>query len=233
MLQIKCFYFNPFRECCTIASDDSGEAVIVDPGCYDDTELSTVTSYIAGHGLKPVKILLTHGHFDHILGVTPLSDLYNAPVLMSPEDIDIANDSDTFSRRFGVKMPDISFTMPAEKGGRLVGIKDGDVIEWGHDRKWEVISTPGHTPGGVCFLDREARLLFSGDTLFAGSIGRTDHLGGDYDVLMESIFGKLMPLDGDIEVIPGHGPRTSIADERTKNPFLMPFNEPLEEEDPE
>ena len=233
MLQIKCFYFNPFRECCTVASDESGEAVIVDPGCYDDQELDTVTSYVGRNGYKVVKILLTHGHFDHLFGVTSLAGLYDVPVLMSAEDISIADNSGYFSKVFGVKLPDTSFTAPAEKGGRLTVIKDGDIIEWGAGRKWEVIATPGHTPGGVCFLDREARLLFSGDTLFAGSIGRTDHLGGDYDVLMESIFGKLMPLDGDIEVIPGHGPRTSIADERTKNPFLMPFNEPLEEEDPE
>ena len=123
--------------------------------------------------------------------------------------------------------------MPAEEGGRLTGIKDGDIIEWGDNNRWEVLATPGHTPGGVCFLDRTEKLLVSGDTLFAGSIGRTDNQWGDYDALMESIFGKLMPLDGDIEVIPGHGPHTSIADERTKNPFLMPFNEPLEEEDAE
>ena len=88
MLQIKCFYFNPFRECCTVASDESGEAVIVDPGCYDDQELDTVTSYVGRNGYKVVKILLTHGHFDHLFGVTSLAGLYDVPVLMISGDMD-------------------------------------------------------------------------------------------------------------------------------------------------
>ena len=92
-----------------------------------------------------------------------------------------------------------------------------------------MIETPGHTPGGVCFLERAEKVLISGDTLFAGAIGRTDHPGGDYDQLMKSIFEKLICLDGDVAVIPGHGPDSSIADERMTNPFLLPFNQPLED----
>ena len=230
MLRIKNFYFNDLHECCSVAWDETGECVIIDPGFYTDAERDQLAGFIKEKGLRPVKILLTHGHFDHLFGVTSLAGLYDVPVLMSAEDISIADNSGYFSKVFGVKLPDTSFTAPAEKGGRLTVIKDGDIIEWGAGRKWEVIATPGHTPGGVCFLDREAKLLFSGDTLFAGSIGRTDQPGGDYDVLMKSIFERLMPLDGDIEVIPGHGPCTSITDERTKNPFLLPFNEPADEE---
>ena len=94
---------------------------------------------------------------------------------------------------------------------------------------FEVIDTPGHTKGGVCFLERTEKKLFCGDTLFAGAIGRTDHPGGDYDTLMRSIFEKLLHLDGETEVIPGHGPSTDIATERMTNPFLMPFNEPYDE----
>ncbi len=107
-------------------------------------------------------------------------------------------------------------------------ISEGDTVDVGN-LHFEVIETHGHTPGGVCYLERSEKVLISGDTLFAGSIGRTDHPGGDYDALMKGIFSKLMVLDGDITVIPGHGPCTTIADERTKNPFLMPFNEPCEE----
>ena len=92
-----------------------------------------------------------------------------------------------------------------------------------------MLETPGHTPGGVCYLERTEKMLFSGDTLFAGSIGRTDHPGGDYDLMMKSIWEKIMCLDGDISVIPGHGPETDIATERMTNPFLLPFNEPYEE----
>ena len=113
---------------------------------------------------------------------------------------------------------------------RTTDIADGDMIRFGNT-EFEVISTPGHTPGGVCYLDSKDRLLLSGDTLFAGTIGRTDQPGGDYDRLMESIFSRLMCLDGDIDVIPGHGPKTSIAEERVKNPFLQPFNLPEDDEE--
>ena len=94
---------------------------------------------------------------------------------------------------------------------------------------FEVIETPGHTVGGVCYLERTGKVLFCGDTLFAGAIGRTDHPGGDYEMIMKSIFEKLLHLDGETTVIPGHGPLTDISTERMTNPFLMPFNEPYEE----
>ena len=89
MIRIKCFSFNPFQECCTVASDESGKAVIVDPGCYDENEISVLTSYIAGSGLQIEKILLTHGHFDHIFGVSALAERYDVPVLMSPRNLQI------------------------------------------------------------------------------------------------------------------------------------------------
>ena len=95
---------------------------------------------------------------------------------------------------------------------------------------WKVLRTPGHTPGCVCYYSAENSLLLSGDTLFAGAIGRTDLVGGDYDAIMRSILGTVMVLPGDTDVIPGHGQPTSIAREATSNPFLEPFNEPLPEE---
>ena len=110
------------------------------------------------------------------------------------------------------------------------GIEDGEVLELA-DMKIEVIFTPGHTPGGVCYLLRDEKVMFTGDTLFAGTIGRTDLPGGDYDKLIVSIMDKLMGLPGDVDVLPGHGRKTTIADERTHNPFLQPFNEPEEDLD--
>ena len=109
---------------------------------------------------------------------------------------------------------------------------EGQTLRFAQDDKvsFKVIATPGHTPGCVCFYSEQAKVLFSGDTLFAGSIGRTDVDGGDYDKEIVSIMEKLMELPGDVEVYPGHGPATSIAVERTSNPFLQPFNEPWESE---
>lgn len=220
MLKIKCFYFNSFQECCSVVWDDNGKAAVIDPGCYTSDEISALDGLIASKGLSVEKILLTHAHFDHIYGVAELAAKYNVPVLMNPEEKVILENEEFFCSMFGLKVPDTGFAYSA--------IHDGDIIEVGQN-SFEVLSTPGHTPGGVCFLCRESRILISGDTLFAGSIGRTDNRWGDYDALMKGIFEKLMVLDGDIAVIPGHGNTTTIADERMKNPFLQPFNEPYEE----
>ena len=111
---------------------------------------------------------------------------------------------------------------------RAIDISEGETVEVGN-MSIEVLETPGHSVGGLCFLERNGKIMFTGDTLFAGAIGRTDHPGGDYDVMMKSIFEKLMSLDCDIRVFPGHGPASDIATERNTNPFLMPFNEPMED----
>ncbi|MCD8313662.1 MAG: MBL fold metallo-hydrolase, partial [Bacteroidales bacterium] len=232
MLNIKSFYFNPFGSCCIVAWDESMKAVIVDPGCYTDDEISQLEDFIASRDLHPVYVLLTHAHFDHIFGVSAVAAKYRVPVVMDAKDRVIIENNKWFCMNFGLRVPDNSFAEGEWKPyagtdhiASVLTIVDGDVICWGEDRRWEVLSTPGHTPGGVSFLDREAKLLVGGDTLFAGSIGRTDNKWGDYDALIKGIFEKLMVLDGDITVIPGHGGPTTIADERTKNPFLQPFNE--------
>lgn len=219
-MHIEYFTFNAFQERCCVVSDNQGNCVITDPGCGSDPELASLKEYIAGKGLAPVCIMLTHGHFDHVLGVAALSRAYEGiPVYMHPSDKTTIENNIYFTKVFGVATPE-SF--------QTVDITEGSVVKVG-ELSFEVIETPGHTPGGVCFLERNEKTLISGDTLFAGSIGRTDHPGGDYDALMKGIFEKLMVLDGDIRVIPGHGPETSIADERMTNPFLLPFNEPFDE----
>lgn len=223
MIQIKCFYFNDFRECCSVIWDESGEGVIADPGCGSEDEKALLYDFIDKNGIKPVRILLTHGHFDHVLGLTDCAREYGIPSYMHPADAGILRTDDFFTRTYGFRMPVIDVG--------TTDIADGDTIVFGNNTVFEVIHTPGHTPGCVCYYDRADRLLLSGDTLFAGSIGRTDHPGGDYDRLMESIFTRLMVLDPDVDVIPGHGPRTTIADERMKNPFLLPFNLPNEDEE--
>ena len=133
---------------------------------------------------------------------------------------------------YGLPEPE---TFPIIKSGsqmhipsRAINISESETIQVGN-MTIEVLETPGHSVGGLCFLERNEKVVFTGDTLFAGAIGRTDHPGGDYDVMMKSIFEKLMQLDGDIRVFPGHGPSSDIATERNTNPFLMPFNEPMED----
>ncbi|MBQ4183385.1 MAG: MBL fold metallo-hydrolase, partial [Bacteroidales bacterium] len=111
----------------------------------------------------------------------------------------------------------------------FIPVRDGEQLQLG-GVDWTVIATPGHSPGGVCYYNETGKLLLSGDTLFAGAIGRGDLMGGDYDVLIRSILEKVMTLPGDTDLFPGHGPASSIARESAVNPFLLPFNEPYSEE---
>jgi len=219
MIHIEQFTFNSFYTRCCVVWDNSLSCAIIDPGCASPSEISQVTSFISGKGLKPTCIMLTHGHFDHVLGVAELASSYEIPVYMHPADKFTLENNGYFCSCFGAPMPAAFDT---------IDISEESVIEVG-GLKFEVIETPGHTVGGVCYLERSCKTLFSGDTLFAGAIGRTDHPGGDYDMIMKSILERLMVLESDITVIPGHGPCTDLAKEGMTNPFLLPFNEPFEE----
>ena len=210
-MEIKTFYLNPIRVCCYVAWDDTGECVVIDPGSNGPREFQRLKDFIEGRSLKPVKVLLTHGHFDHTLGLADAAAAWNVPVYLHPADADLLVRSIDWSRQLGLT------ATPYE--GPLTGIADGDTIRFGNT-ELKVIATPGHTPGGVCYYNEKDAVLFSGDTLFAGSIGRTDFAEGDYDRLIDSIRNKLLPLDGDVTVLPGHGPATSIGYERATNPFV-------------
>lgn len=217
MIHIQHFTFNAFQERGFAVWDNDGFCAFIDPGFSTSAEREQITGLVAQKGLKPVCIMLTHAHIDHVYGVAELALTYNIPIYMHEKEkftIEVCNPF--LCRAFGLPMPE-SFEADA-----VPCIQVGSL-------NFEVLETPGHSAGGVCFLERNEKILFSGDTIFAGAIGRTDHPGGDYDLLMKSIFEKLMCLDGDITVMPGHGPDTSIADERMTNPFLLPFNEPLDD----
>jgi len=207
MIEIKRFYFNDLRECTMVLWDETKEAVIMDPGCYTDTEKKRLERFIEDNSLKPVKVLLTHLHFDHVLGLDFVTYL-------NPDDKEQA----AFVPRFCEMMGYVTPPLPE----KTIDIHDGDIVRFGHS-ELEVIGTPGHTHGGVCFYSKENNFLISGDTLFAGSIGRTDHPSGDYDALMKGIMTKLLPLGDNVEVLPGHGYPTTIGEERLKNPFLQPY----------
>ena len=210
-LKIKSFCFNAFQENCYVLSDGGGNCVIVDPGCYTPFEVQSLKEYISLKGLVPTAIWLTHGHFDHLFGAAGLSRDYSIPVLMSHADKALVEHDGEFARGVGLNPPDVSF--------EPVDLEDGQILRL----TFRVITTPGHTEGCVCFYSEEAKVLLSGDTLFAGAIGRTDLFGGDYDKEIVSIMDKLMGLPGDVAVLPGHGPDTSIAEERARNPFLHPW----------
>ena len=190
---------------CTILSVD-GKAWIVDPG----SEGLLIAAQLKKLALEQGGILLTHGHFDHIGAVNDLQRRFpGLPVYVGEKDIPV------LTHPFNQMPPDYpAITKPTD----LVGLKEDDAIDGLPGV--QVIATPGHTPGGVCYHFPERKLLLSGDTLFAGSVGRTDFPGGDMATLMASL-AKLVKLPDDTVVIPGHGPQTTIGDEKSSNPFLL------------
>ena len=220
MIHIEQFIVNPFQENCSIVWDNDGRCAVVDPG-YIDAERNDIVALIERKNLKPVCSLLTHAHFDHIYGVADFAGTYNVPVYMNEqEQYTLEHTNPYVCGLYGLSLPEVpeAFTP----------VRNGDVIEVGSLR-FEVLETPGHSVGGVCYLERNEGILFSGDTIFAGAIGRTDHPGGDYDLMMKGIWEKIMCLDGKTVIYPGHGPATDVAKERMTNPFLLPFNEPYED----
>ena len=218
MLQIKIFQVNPLGANCVVLWEDAGKAcAIADPGFYRPEEEEMVFSFLSDNGLTPDAVLLTHAHFDHSWGVAAVVKRYGCPVYLSAADDSVL--------RFGSSLLDRLHLQKTVELFEYKDIADGQVLRAG-GVDWKVIATPGHTQGSVCFWCEAWGVLLSGDTLFAGSIGRTDLEGGDYDALMKSILEKLMALPGDTDVVPGHGSPTTIAREGATNPFLTPFNEP-------
>ena len=214
-MEIHRFVVNMLGENAMIVCGEGGRCVAVDPGWQLPGEREKVFGFISGHHLKPEAILLTHGHMDHIYGVADMQREFGIPVYMSPADVPTMEYFDRVSK-FGLPVADHSF--------EITPVTDGQTVE-AAGLRFKVICTPGHSPGSVCWLLEDDRVMFTGDTLFAGSIGRTDLIYGDYDDEIRSIMEKLIVMDGDIRILPGHGSDSTIGTERVSNPFLEPFNE--------
>lgn len=211
MIERKTFYFNDLRVCCYVLWDETAEAIIVDPGCYSVREQQRLADFIESKGLKPVKLVNTHGHFDHIMGNRFVTSKWGIETWIHPEDKPQLERATDYCAMFGYEIEKPPY--------ETRDLKEGEPILFGNS-SLEVMHTPGHTRGGVAIYSRDNGFILTGDSLFAGSIGRTDLPGGDLDALMDSLNNKILKVDRDTVVLPGHGPETTIADEINTNPFL-------------
>lgn len=208
----KTFTVNPFSMNCYIYWDENTkEGVIIDPGAYEDFEKNEILNYIRSNGINIKLILLTHGHIDHIMGNKWAIDTFGVPVLMHKDDLPLIDRAMDQAAMFGVQFP----KPPAPDKF----IDESDVIEVSGN-EFKIIHTPGHSPGSVCFVDEKEKIIFGGDTVFRGSIGRTDLWMGDIDILLDSINSKIMIYPEDFVIYPGHMDATTVGEEKAANPFL-------------
>lgn len=213
-MNIKCFEVNPLGVNCYVLSDDTKEAVIIDCGCFHPDEWAEIKNYIDTEGLQVKHLLNTHLHFDHIMGIPMVTNDFQLLPEANKSDLYIYNKVEEQIKAI-ININVGHLEMPPL--GRE--LRDGDMVEFG-EHKLQAIQTPGHTPGGVCFLCKEENILFTGDSLFRMSIGRTDLQGGCYEDLILSIKERLCTLPDETIAYPGHGPATSIGDEKKYNMYL-------------
>lgn len=195
--------------CIILADQPGGQAIVIDPG----DEPARIFAALEKHHLRLAAAVATHAHIDHVGGLAALKQLTGAPAMMHEDDVPLYEQMALQAAWLGVPAPAIT-TVDSY-------LRDKQALDFGACAL-RVMHTPGHSPGSVSFLlDQAVPIVFSGDTLFAGSIGRTDLWGGSFTALMASIQKRLLSLPDDIEVVPGHGPSTSIGEERISNPFLQ------------
>ncbi len=193
--------------CSVLGEESTGEAMVVDPGA----EVATILAVLARHELTLRRIVVTHAHIDHIAGARALQRATGAPILYNERDLPLVRMMEVQAGWIGVPVPEVALPDESLEHGMQVGVEGLPAT---------ALHTPGHTEGSVCLYLPERGLLLAGDTLFAGSVGRTDLPGGDMRALLRSIRESLLVLPDATRVVPGHGPETTIGAEREGNPFL-------------
>lgn len=212
MLHIQSFTFNPFQENTYIIYDNSKNCWIVDPGMYEPNEIDYFKKYIHDNKLKPLAIYNTHGHIDHIWSVDDIVKTYNIPFYIHSNEIAILDNAKITAQMFGINFDNLTCDKNFYTENEILNLGESEI---------KILNVPGHSPGSVALYAPREGWVISGDTLFNGSIGRTDLLLGDYDTLIKSIKTQLLCLPSDIIVFSGHGSSTTIEDELKHNPFLQ------------
>lgn len=210
MIEIKSFAFNPFVENTYVVYDETKEAVIIDPGCYEPQEREILKTFIASQDLKVVKLINTHCHIDHVLGNAFVKREYGVDFYMHKTDLQTLRSVEVYASSYGFQQyeaiePDLF-------------LDEGMQLAFGNS-SMDILFVPGHAPGHIVFYDAETKQLIGGDVLFLNSIGRTDLPGGNHDQLIQNIREKLFVLPDETKVYPGHGDTTTIGYEKMHNPF--------------
>lgn len=211
MIQVHKLTFNPFQENTYILSDETGEAVIIDPGCYERTEQKYLVDYLAQKNLNPVRLLNTHCHIDHVLGNYFVASQFNLKLGIHKADIPTLKAIPDYAHLYG-------FNGYQESPEPDYFLEDGDEIRFGNSVV-KVIFGPGHCPGHVAFYNEADNFVINGDILFQGSFGRVDLPGGDFQTLKRTILERMFALPENTTVYCGHGPETTIGAEKRSNPI--------------
>jgi glyoxylase-like metal-dependent hydrolase (beta-lactamase superfamily II) len=211
MITIHSFAFGPFQENTYILYDETKECIIIDPGCYDDQERNELANFITANKLKPIKLINTHCHIDHVVGNKFVAETYALKLEMNKLDKPMLDSLMMVAKMYNLKAE------PSPEPS--VFLNEGDIIHFGNS-SLEIVFTPGHSPGSITFYHTQQKFMIAGDVLFQGSIGRTDLPGGHYQTLIDSIKNKLFPLGDEYKVYNGHGNPTTIGFEKMHNPFL-------------
>jgi hydroxyacylglutathione hydrolase len=211
MLTIKSFTFNPFQENTYLMYDDEGKAAIVDPGCYTSMEKNELVEFVEQNGLKVQMLLNTHCHIDHVLGNAWVKNKFGVKLFIHPQEAQILKSVEVYAPNYGFS--------GYESTGADNFLEEGQKIPLGHETL-KVLFVPGHSPGHLVFFHEKSKQCIAGDTLFKGSIGRTDLPGGNPTLLLAKIKSELFSLPDDTVIYPGHGPETTVGFEKIYNPFV-------------
>ncbi len=210
MLEVKKFVFNPFMENTYVLFDETGECIIIDPGCIEKEEENQLSEFIQSKGLTVTKLINTHCHIDHVLGNAFVKKTYSVDLFIHTIEEAMLKAVKTYASNYGF------FQYQDSTPNHF--LDEGDSVALGN-QQFNVLFVPGHSPGHIALYHSSTKTLISGDVLFENSIGRTDLPGGDFDTLIKSIHQKLFTLPDDVTVYSGHGSETTIGFEKRSNPF--------------
>ncbi|MEO6819019.1 MAG: MBL fold metallo-hydrolase [Ginsengibacter sp.] len=212
MLHIKVFTFNPMEENTYVLYNELKECIIIDPGCYDQSEKLELESFIKDNRLHPKLLLNTHCHLDHVFGNKFIAEEFKLTLKTHSLEKGVLEMAPTSG---------LMFNLPFDNyRGEIIYLEEGEVIQLGED-KLSTIFAAGHSPGSICFYCEKQHFIIGGDVLFQNSIGRTDLPGGSHVDLLKNIREKLFSLPDNVIVYPGHGPKTTIGEEKKLNPFFI------------